>query len=76
MRSQRETEIVMSIYHTHHDPQIYANPERFDPARWETIDPNTFEYTPLYRRTAHVYWRTLATMEINWCWPAFATLPV
>jgi cytochrome P450 len=40
------SEMLMSIYHIHHDPTLYPEPERFNPARWETIDPSTFEYTP------------------------------
>jgi cytochrome P450 len=39
-------EMLMSIYHIHHDAALYPEPERFDPMRWESIDPSTFEYTP------------------------------
>ncbi len=59
------TEIMMSIYHTHHDPQIYPNPERFDPARWETIDPSTFEYTPFSGGPRMCIGATFATMEMK-----------
>jgi cytochrome P450 len=59
------TEIVMSIYHIHHDPQIYPNPERFDPARWEVIDPSTFEYTPFSGGPRMCIGSTFAIMEMK-----------
>jgi len=40
------TEIFTSTYATHHLPEIYAEPERFLPGRWETITPSPFEYSP------------------------------
>lgn len=41
-----KTKVYFSIYETHHDRAIYDEPERFDPSRWETIDPNPAEYLP------------------------------
>jgi cytochrome P450 len=40
------TEIVGSVYAVHHSPEIYTEPERFNPDRWLTIDPDPFEYHP------------------------------
>ncbi|MGF1492711.1 MAG: cytochrome P450 [Microcoleaceae cyanobacterium] len=40
------TEVFISIYHTHHLPELYPDPEAFNPYRWETIDPNSYEYNP------------------------------
>ena len=31
---------------THRLPDLYPQAERFDPARWETIHPNLYEYLP------------------------------
>src|SRR6185369_5073194 len=42
----QKTRIIFSHYLTHHLPEIYSNPERFDPARWETIKPSPAEYLP------------------------------
>jgi cytochrome P450 len=39
-------EVLMSIYHTHRMPELYAQPDAFRPERWQTIDPQTFEYLP------------------------------
>jgi cytochrome P450 len=40
------TEVWVSIYHTHQMPEIYPEPERFLPQRWETIQPTMYEYNP------------------------------
>ena len=40
------TEVFVSIYQTHHMPELYAEPEVFNPQRWETIEPSMFEYVP------------------------------
>lgn len=42
----RKTRILFSHYITHHMPEIYAQPERFLPQRWETITPSPAEYLP------------------------------
>lgn len=41
-----EDRVICSHYITHHMPEIYAHPERFDPTRWFTIRPTPFEYLP------------------------------
>jgi len=38
--------VVCSHYVTHHLPEIYAEPERFQPQRWENIEPTQYEYLP------------------------------
>ncbi len=38
--------LIVSHYMTHHDPEIYSEPERFDPERWFRIRPTAFEYLP------------------------------
>ncbi|KST66186.1 cytochrome P450 [Mastigocoleus testarum] len=40
------TEVLVSIYHTHHMPELYEDPEAFKPERWETINPSIYEYNP------------------------------
>lgn len=40
------TEVFVSIYQTHHMPELYVDPEVFNPQRWETIEPTMFEYIP------------------------------
>ncbi|MDQ2922117.1 MAG: cytochrome P450 [Acidobacteriota bacterium] len=40
------TEVIVSIYHTHHMPELYEQPEVFDPHRWDRIERDAFEYNP------------------------------
>ncbi len=39
-------EVLFSPYITHHDAEIYPQPERFLPDRWLTLKPSLFEYLP------------------------------
>jgi cytochrome P450 len=38
--------IVCSHFLTHHLPELYPEPNRFSPERWNSIDPNQYEYLP------------------------------
>jgi cytochrome P450 len=40
------TELFVSIYHIHHDKDIFPEPQRFLPDRWLTANPGPFEYNP------------------------------
>ncbi len=40
----RGTEVVLSIFHTHRIESCYEQPNRFDPARWQLIQPDVFEF--------------------------------
>ncbi len=40
------TSVFYSEWITQRMPQIYAEPDRFRPQRWQTIDPSTYEYLP------------------------------
>lgn len=42
----RGTPIIFSPFVTHHRPDLYSNPDRFDPDRWLTISPTPYEYLP------------------------------
>src|SRR5882757_9548198 len=39
-------EVLVSLYETHRMPEIYDQPDVFDPGRWETIEPSPYEYNP------------------------------
>ena len=40
------TPILFSPFMTHHRPDLYPQPDRFDPDRWLTITPSPYEYLP------------------------------
>lgn len=58
-------EVLMSIYHTHHMAEVYPNPERFDPARWESNDYGIFEYNPFSGGPRMCIGSSFAMMEIK-----------
>lgn len=59
------TEVFVSIYHTHHLPQIFPNPEKFDPQRWETKEPTMYEYNPFSAGSRICIGAPFALMEIK-----------
>jgi cytochrome P450 len=40
------SEIVLSYYHTHRDPDIYPEPAKFRPDRWANLQPAPWAYVP------------------------------
>jgi cytochrome P450 len=40
------TEVLASIYHTHHMPEIFPDPETVSVERWEGRQPTGYEYNP------------------------------
>ncbi len=46
LRLERGTPVVWSQFVTHHLPELYPDPERFDPDRWLSIKPSPYEYLP------------------------------
>jgi len=40
------TEILLSIFETHHAPDLYSEPDCFKPNRWADIDPGPHAYCP------------------------------
>lgn len=59
------TEVLISIYQTHHMLELYPNPESFDPSRWETITPNSYEYNPFSAGPRVCIGAGFAMMEIK-----------
>lgn len=42
----KNTRVLCSHYLTHHLPELYPEPERFRPERWENIQPSQYEFMP------------------------------
>jgi len=40
------TEVIVSPYCLHREPDLYPEPQRFAPGRWEKLAPSPFEYAP------------------------------
>lgn len=59
------TEVFVSIYQTHHLPEIYPEPEKFNPQRWETFEPTMFEYNPFSAGSRVCIGAGFAMMEIK-----------
>jgi cytochrome P450 len=57
--------VLASIYHTHHMPALYTEPERFNPRRWETLSPSAYEYLPFSAGTRMCIGAAFAMMEIK-----------
>jgi len=59
------TTIFYSQYITHHMPELYAEPNRFLPSRWETINPGPYEYLPFGAGPRMCIGTTFALFEIK-----------
>ena len=57
--------VTVSPYITHHMPDLYPAPERFDPERWTMIDPGTYAYLPFGAGPHMCLGSTFAIMEIK-----------
>jgi cytochrome P450 len=59
------TEVFVSLYHTHHMPDLFPRPEAFDPGRWETINPTVFQYDPFSAGPRMCIGATFAVLELK-----------
>jgi cytochrome P450 len=59
------TEVIVSLYHTHRAPELFVEPDRFEPRRWERIAPTIFEFNPFSAGPRMCIGATFAMMEIR-----------
>jgi cytochrome P450 len=59
------SELFLSIFHMHHDPDVFSDPEAFRPRRWETAKPTVYEYNPFSAGPRMCIGASFATMEIK-----------
>jgi cytochrome P450 len=61
----RGTELISSVFHTHRVPEVYAEPARFLPERWSTLDPGPYAYSPFGAGPRMCIGASFASMEIK-----------
>ncbi|WP_414623337.1 cytochrome P450 [Calothrix sp. CCY 0018] len=59
------TEVWLSIYHTHHSPEIYSEPNKFNPQRWQNLEVDNFSYNPFSAGSRKCIGAGFAMMEIK-----------
>ena len=59
------TEVFVSIYHTHRVPEIYPDPQAFNPSRWENFHPSPYEYNPFSAGPRICIGASFAMMEMK-----------
>lgn len=59
------TVIFVSMHHVHHNPDLYAWPESFQPSRFFKFKPGPFEYNPFGAGPRMCIGSAFATMEIK-----------
>ncbi|MFM9032698.1 MAG: cytochrome P450 [Mycobacterium sp.] len=57
--------ILISLLNLHRDPQVYPDPERFDPQRFLDEKPNTFSWVPFGGGTRRCVGAAFANMEMD-----------
>jgi cytochrome P450 len=57
--------VVFAPGHIHHDPNIYSEPNRFRPQRWETLKPTPYEFLPFSAGPRMCIGATFAIMEMK-----------
>ncbi|MCL4867501.1 MAG: cytochrome P450 [Anaerolineae bacterium] len=56
--------VICSPFVTHRQPDVYPDPHRFDPSRWQTVRPDPYEYIPFGAGPRLCPGGDLATMEM------------
>ena len=62
---QKGSSVLYSSYVTHHMPELYHDPQKFSPYRWETIRPSAYEYFPFNAGPRRCLGAEFAMMEMK-----------
>ena len=65
LRLNPGTPVIFSQYITHHRADLYENPDRFIPERWESIAPSAYAYLPFGAGPRMCIGAPLAMVEIR-----------
>lgn len=63
--------IVFSQFITHHMPELFPQPEKFLPERWETISPSPYAYLPFGAGPRMCIGAALGMMQLKISLPTF-----
>jgi len=66
----RGTPVIFSQFITHHLPELYPDPDTFQPDRWLTISPSPYAYLPFGAGPRMCIGASLAMMILNSTLPA------
>lgn len=61
----KDTQLLVSLFHTHRAPQVFPHPNAFDPYRWETCKPGPYEYVPFGAGVRTCIGAPFATAELK-----------
>ncbi len=59
--------LILSHYMTHQNPDVYSNPRQFNPYRWQTIKPGTYDYMAFSAGPRRCIGAEFAMMEMKIC---------
>ena len=65
IRMNPGTPVIFSQYITHHRGDLYPDPDRFIPERWQTITPSAYAYLPFGAGPRMCIGATMAMVEIR-----------
>ena len=62
---QKGTWVVMSAYVTHRIPEIFPEPYKFKPERWQTMHPSSYEFMSFSAGPRYCIGQSLAMMQLK-----------
>ena len=62
---QKGTWVVMSAYVTHRIPEVFPEPYKFKPDRWQTIHPSSYEFMSFSAGPRYCIGQSLAMMQLK-----------
>ena len=62
---QKGTWVVMSAYVTHRIPEVFPEPYKFKPERWQTIHPSSYEFLSFSAGPRYCIGQSLAMMQLK-----------
>jgi len=62
---QKGTWVMLSAYVTHRIPEIFPEPYKFKPERWQTIHPSSYEFMSFSAGPRYCIGQSLAMMQLK-----------